>query len=137
MKKKTVIACLLTGWLLAGGAFAQIKKGKARPLETKIWMRNVNGPFCTDLGKLLKEGPADDKAWAKATEDAQLLSEAGHVLMADGRCPDAVWADAAKQLREGSEAVLKALEAKDAADARNQFAKVTGACKACHSAHRK
>jgi len=136
MKKSITIASMI-GCLLLAGAFAQIKKGKARPLETKIWMRNVNGPFCTDLGKLLKEGPADDKAWAKATEDAQLLSEAGHVLMADGRCPDAAWADAAKQLREGSEALLKALEAKDVAAARDQFAQVTGACKACHSAHRK
>lgn len=117
---------------------AQVAKGKTRPLETKTWMKSVNGPQCTNLVKTLKAGPADDKAWADVVMNAQMLNEAGHVLMADGRCPDKAWLDAAAKLREGSEAVLKAAESKNteaAMDALNNS--ILASCKGCHSVHRK
>jgi len=57
--------------------------------------------------------------------------------MDDGRCPDADWANAAKQLREGSAAVLAKSEAKDAAGAQEAFKAVTGSCGACHKVHKK
>jgi hypothetical protein len=95
--------------LFLGSMEAQIQKGKTRPLETKIWMRCVNGPQCTSLAKLLQAGFTDDKSWQEARTNAEMLAESGHVLMADGRCPDATWANATKDLSEGSEAVLKAL----------------------------
>jgi cytochrome c556 len=60
-----------------------------------------------------------------------------YLLMDDGRCPDAVWAGAAKDLREGSAAVLAAAEKKDVESAREAFKKVTGACAACHKEHKK
>ena len=63
--------------------------------------------------------------------------ESGHVLMADGRCPDAVWAGASKQLRESSAAVLAAVEVKNATEAKTAFAGVLGACGTCHTAHKK
>jgi len=139
MKNKLFLCTAATSALLliwgASGS-AQIKQGKTRPLETKMWMKGVNGPHCSALKKVLDAGPADDEAWAAAKMHAQLLNEAGHVLMADGRCPDAVWADASKQLREGSDAVLKAIEAKNVADARSSFQGVLGACKTCHGAHK-
>ncbi len=116
---------------------AQVAKGKTRPMETKILMKAVNGPQCTNLAKALKAGPADDKAWADIVMNAQMLNEAGHILMADGRCPDKAWADASAKLREGSEAVLKAAETKNtqaAMDALNNS--VLASCKGCHSVHR-
>jgi cytochrome c556 len=126
--------------LVAAASFqlaGQISKGKSRPLETKIWMKSVNGPFCTNLGKILKAGPADDKAWADVVLNAQMLSEAGHVLMADGRCPDKAWADASKQLQEGADAVLKAAGDKNTEAAMNAFNNsVLASCKGCHSVHR-
>ncbi len=100
-------------------------------------MKNVNGPHCSALGKLLKAGPADDKEWEQAKVHAEMLNEAGHVLMADGRCPDAAWADGAKQLRETSEALLKDVADKNAAGGQANFQKLLGACKTCHSAHKK
>lgn len=117
---------------------AQVKKGKTRPLQTRHWMRGVQGPACSALGNLLKDpGPADDKAWDMAAQHAEILNESSYVLMADGRCPDATWADGAKQLREGSEAVLKAIEAKNFADAKAAFGNLTKGCGTCHSAHKK
>ena len=123
--------------LVAAVAAAQVQKGKTRPLETKIWMKTINGPQCSALGKLLKAGPGDEKEWEQAKTNAEMLNEAGHVLMADGRCPDAVWADGAKQLREVSESILKDIADKNATSAQANFQKLLGACKTCHTAHRK
>lgn len=116
---------------------AQIQKGKTRPLETKVWMKAVNQNHCGALAKQLKEGIADDKGWADAALHAQMLSESGHVLMADGRCPDKAWADASKQLREASEATLASVTAKNLEQARTDFQGVLASCKGCHSVHRK
>jgi cytochrome c556 len=66
-----------------------------------------------------------------------MMAESFHVLMANSRCPDATWADETKELREGSEAVLRALDAKDAAGAQKEFQRVAASCKACHTAHKK
>lgn len=127
-------ACILAASL---PMIAQVSKGKTRPMETKILMKAINGPQCSALAKALKAGPADDKAWADIVMNAQMLNEAGHVLMADGRCPDKAWADASAKLREGSEAVLKAAESKDAAAAMDALNNgVLASCKGCHSVHR-
>jgi cytochrome c556 len=126
--------------MMAFAAFtsAQVKKGKTRPLQTKHWMRGVQGPTCGALSNLLKDpGPADDKAWDMAAQHAEILNESSHVLMVDGRCPDAAWADGAKQVREGSEAVLKAIEAKNVAEAKAAFSNLTKGCGTCHAAHKK
>jgi hypothetical protein len=133
--KRMVIVCLLG---VAALAFAQVQKGKTQPLLTKQWMRGVNGPHCSALNNLLKEpGPADEKAWEMAAQHAAILNESSHVLMADGRCPDGTWAQAAKQLRQSSGAVIKAVEGRNAAEARSAFAGVLESCKTCHAAHKK
>ena len=119
-------------------AQAQIKKGKTRPAATKYLMRGVVRPSCASLGKLLKEGPADDKAWDTVACHAACLSEMSFALMDDGRCPDGVWAKAAtKNLREGAAAVLAASESKDLDAANAAFKTLTGSCSACHKAHKK
>jgi hypothetical protein len=116
---------------------AQISKGKERPLTTKQWMKAVHGAHCGAIKKGLEAGPADDKAWAEVALHAAMMNESSHVLMADGRCPDSVWAGACKTLGEGSAAVLAAVEAKDAAAGLEAFKGMTAACGACHKAHKK
>ena len=86
---------------------------------------------------MLKEsGPADDKAWETVACHASCLNEMSHLLMDDGRCPDGVWAGAAKDLREASASVLDAADKKDLDAAKAAFTKVTGACATCHKAHK-
>ena len=116
---------------------AQVKKGKTRLAQTKQLMSGLVQPQCAAVGKGTKEAPTDDKAWASLATSAALLNEAGHLLMDDGRCPDADWANAAKVLRESSAAVLAKVEAKDAAGAATEFKKLTESCGACHKAHKK
>lgn len=138
MKKRLSFAVVmgLTA-VLTINATAQVKKGKTRALTTKHMMSGLVKPNCAGLGEALKTAPADDKAWEDLTIKAALLNEASYLLMDDGRCPDGEWAGAARTLREGTEAVLAKLEAKDAAGAQEAFKGVTASCAACHKAHKK
>lgn len=128
-------AILTTQWETVS---AQKTKGKTRTAQTKYLMRGIMQPNCAALGQALKgDGPADDKAWDNAACNASCLNEMSFLLMDDGRCPDGVWAEAAKTtLRDGSAEVLVAVEAKDLAAAQAAFKNLTGACAACHKAHK-
>ncbi|MBM3796172.1 MAG: hypothetical protein FJW31_19415 [Acidobacteria bacterium] len=133
MMTVAVAALALTGWQVA----AQVSKGKTRPLETKTWMKTINGPHCSAAAKMLKGAPADDKEWADLVVHGQMLSEAGHVLMADGRCPDKAWADASKQLQDGGTALASAAAAKNVDEAKAALNNsVLASCKGCHSLHK-
>lgn len=117
-------------------AEGQKTKGKTRPAATKQLMGGISGPNCGSLAKLLKDGPADDKGWATAAQNAALLNELSYILMEDGRCPDKVWKGAAETLRGCSAKVLEAAEAKDLEAAKGAFKKMLGACSTCHKAHK-
>jgi hypothetical protein len=116
---------------------AQVKKGKTRSASTKQLMAGLVKPNCAGLGEALKAAPADDKAWEALATQAALLNESSYLLMDDGRCPDGVWAGAAKTLREGSTELLAKIEAKDYAAAQTAFQSVTKSCGECHKAHKK
>jgi len=116
---------------------AQVK-GKSRPLTTKQLMSGLIKPQFTAAGEAVKgSGPADDKAWDAAATSAALLNEAAHLMMDDGRCPDATWADAAKALNAASKTAIERIAAKDAAGAREALGAVGKACGACHAVHHK
>ena len=131
-----LLAAVAVSLVLWETAPAQVTKGKKRPAATKYLMRGINQTHCAALAKMLKDGPANDKAWDTAACHAACLNEMGHLLMDDGRCPDKVWLGAAKDLREGSAAVAAAAEKKDLEAARTAFKAVTNACAACHTAHK-
>ena len=139
MTKKSlwVAVPLLSVALCTLVAVGQVTKGKSRPLLTKQLMGGLVNPNCKSLGAGLKEAPADDKAWEALATNAALLNEAGHILMADGRCPDGDWAGAAKTLQDCSAVLVGKIEAKDAAGAQGAFKALTEACAACHKAHKK
>ncbi len=138
MKKCLLVGVpLLAVTMLSLAAVGQVTKGKSRPLLTKQLMGGLVQPNCKNLGAGLKEAPADDKAWEALATNAALLNEAGHVLMADGRCPDGEWAQAAKTLQECSEVLVGKIEAKDVEGAQGAFKAMTAACAACHKAHKK
>ena len=129
------LACL---GLIFAPASAQIKKGKDRPALTKQLMKGIMGPNCGGLKKSLSgDGPADEKAWALAAQQAACMNEMSYVLMQDSRCPDKIWADAAtKALRGGTADILAAIEKKDATAASAAFGATLKACAACHSKHK-
>ncbi len=123
---------------VAGVLHAQVKQGKTRPAKTGHLMKGIVKPNCDALKKGLEAAPADDKTWASLAVNAGVLNESSYTLMDDGRCPDAVWADATtKMLRAGSADLIKAIEAKDHAAAKAAFGSLTKSCKTCHDAHKK
>jgi hypothetical protein len=120
--------------LLAGEAAAQKVKGKTRPATTKQLMKGLVAPTCGDLKKLLEEKEVN---WETVGVKAAVLSEGGHLLMDDGRCPDGDWAKACKAIQESAAAILEAADKKDAEGANNAFKKLTGeGCAACHKVHK-
>lgn len=131
-----VLAVAFAAASLLTTADAQKTKGKTRAAQTKYLMRGILKPNCGGLGQLLKAASKTDEQWDTAACHAACMSEMGHLLMADGRCPDGVWAGAAKALREGADAALAAIEAKDVAAANAAFKTATGSCAACHKAHK-
>lgn len=143
MKRWTTLLCaaaVLVGLnVYFATASAQVTKGKSRPAATKHLMKGIVFPNCAALGKALKDkGPTDDKAWEAAAAQAACLNEASFLLMDDGRCPDGVWAKAAKTtLREGSAKLMAAIDKKDLAGAQAAFKATTQSCKACHTKHKK
>jgi hypothetical protein len=136
-KRTTVVLTLSAICLFSVSAVAQVQQGKTRVLKTKQLMKGLVVANCGAIGEGLKAGPADDKAWEDLATKAALLNEASYILMDDGRCPDAVWSDATKSLRDGSAALLVKLEAKDTAGAQDALKTMTQSCAACHKAHKK
>lgn len=139
MMKKFLSLAVVLGLItaLSVNAATQIKKGKTRPLTTKQLMSGLVKPQCADLGEAMKTAPTDDKGWEALATRAALLNEVSYILMDDDRCPDADWAAAAKTLREGTDALLAKIEAKDAAGVQEAFKGATASCAACHKAHKK
>lgn len=137
MKKVALLVAVIVALAGVSAAVAQVQKGKTRAALTKQIMAGIVQVNCAALGKGTKEAPPDDKAWAALATNAALLNEAGYLLMDDGRCPDGVWAGAAKSLQTASAAVLAKIEAKDLEGAAAEFKKVTETCAACHKAHKK
>lgn len=134
----SAVAVASLGLLLTAQSWGQVKQGKSRPLKTKHLMAGVVLANCGALGKAVNAGaPADDKAWDALAQNAELLNESSEILMSDGRCPDATWAGATKSLREATETMLKAIDAKNIDQAKAAFPPITMACKSCHTAHRK
>jgi hypothetical protein len=129
----TILAMILVTVPVTG----QVKQETTRPLTTKQLMAGLNGPNCSALGKGLKAGPADEEAWENLALNAALLNEASYILIADGRCPGADWADAATVLREESQKVLNDIDARNLEGARAAFAAMTKSCGACHSKYKK
>jgi cytochrome c556 len=123
--------------MLSVSAIAQVKKGKTRLLTTKQLMGGLVKPHATAIGDGLKTAPADDKAWAELATKVALLNEASYTMMDDGRCPDDVWANACKALREGTATALAKIEAKDLAGAQDAMKAASASCGTCHKAHKK
>ena len=74
---------------------AEVTKGNSRAAATKYLMKGILVANCGPLGKMLKAGISDEKAWDTAACHAACMNEMAHILMADGRCPDGVWAGTA------------------------------------------
>ena len=137
-KFKLIIPVLIgiAGFLIYSESVeAQKTKGKTRPALTKQLMKGFVAANCGDLSKALK---AEEVKWDDVALRAAMLSEAGYLLLDDGRCPDGDWAKASKALQLHGQEVIDASEKKDLEAAKAAFGKLTAeGCAVCHKAHKK
>lgn len=114
------------------------KKGKTRPLTTAQMMSGLVKPQLVALKGLVEEGKKVDgeEGWKAVSTSIALLNESGHMMMEDGRCPDKIWADACKVLREATEEGLKKAAQKDVDGVRASLEGVLASCKGCHAEHK-
>jgi len=125
--------------LFLGGALLTVARAAPGPRIATVGnlMRGINGPNCGALAKELK-GELNDATKKSMLQHAAMLNEAGHLLMENKRCPDAVWAGACKALRDNSAIISEKVKAGDQAGAQTAFKALTSqGCGACHKAHRK
>jgi len=129
------LAVMIT--LLTNPGSAQVKQGKTRPATTEAIMKGLTKPQSTMVKDQLKDGPASDEQWEELAMHAALLNEISYLLMDDGRCPDAIWADAAsKTMRQASADLINAAQARNLEHARTAFGAMMKSCKACHEKHK-
>lgn len=109
--------------------------GKTRVASTEQLMEGLVNVNCGALAKQLK---SESPNWKKVGLYAAMLNESGHALMADGRCPDKVWAGSCKALKTHSATLIAKAKAKDINGVNNAFKSLTTqSCVACHNVHRK
>lgn len=99
-------------------------------------MEGVCKPNMNRIMASAAKAPGTDSEWHQLGVSAALMNEIGHVLMEAGRCPDAVWAQGAAELRAASAAISAAVEARDPAALKEHAPKVGASCKTCHDVHK-
>src|SRR5579885_1265118 len=135
--------------VLAGLVFAQ--NSQYQELATiKQIMAATQGPAMNALVAFNKAGgPKDDKEWEQAGADAAVLAETSQLLLMGARPAheavkqpengDArdVWVKSSQRLQTAALASAKAAEAKDLDAWKASVNQLGGACRSCHTIHRK
>lgn len=141
--KRAFVAGVALVWL-AGVVLVNARDGQTAPAPKKKKSRAatvhqlMEGLVSVNCSALKKALDADAPDWKQVQLRAALLNEAGFLLLADGRCPDATWAKAARALQTHSVEVIEAARKSDKDAALAAFKKLTSnGCAACHKVHRK
>ena len=139
VRKPSRLPLALLALALVAASFAPAvaqKKGKTRPLTTKQMMAGLVKPQLVALQKAAKAGPESDEDWAAIATAAALLNESGHLMMADDRCPDAIWKQGCEELKSATKTILEDVRKKDADLLAEHASLVTKSCKTCHTEHK-
>ncbi len=104
------------------------------PNAEVVW-KSVGTVYTKDGVEETKPETVDD--WYKVESSATALTEAGNLLMMDGRAKDkAHWMDRSKALREAGDSLRKAAQAKDSALVFERGGYLFDACQGCHFEYR-
>jgi hypothetical protein len=89
------------------------------------------------LGKVEEIQPRTDEDWLNVEQAATVLTEAGNLLMMEGRAKDTgPWMDRARALREAGASLHQAAKARDVAAVFERGGHLFDACQGCHFAYR-
>lgn len=112
----------------------QVMHGMVIPNADVVW--KASGWVYTASG-VEERKPKNEDEWIAVEASATTLTEAGNLLMMEGRAKDgAKWIEYSTALREAGAAVHKAAVAKDVEGVFTQGGVLFEACQGCHFAYR-
>jgi hypothetical protein len=89
------------------------------------------------VGHVEEIQPRTDEQWLAVEASATVLTEAGNLLMMEGRAKDtARWIERARALREAGASVHEAAKARDVAALFERGGRLFDACQGCHFEYR-
>ncbi len=89
------------------------------------------------VGHVEERQPKDDEEWLGVEAAATILTEAGNLLMMEGRAKDqGPWMDRARALREAAASIHQAAKARDVAAVFVRGGYLFDACQGCHFQYR-
>ena len=89
------------------------------------------------VGKVEEIQPRTDEDWLNVEQSATVLTEAGNLLMMEGRAKDTgPWMERARALREAGASLHQAAKARDVAAVFERGGHLFDACQGCHFAYR-
>jgi hypothetical protein len=102
--------------------------------ETRLLMEGLAHANFRGLERILKQQPADDKAWVFARGQALLIAETGNLLML--RPPhnqgEAVWFARAMELRSAAKQLAETISKRDYEASKTGLAQLASNCNNCH-----
>jgi hypothetical protein len=89
------------------------------------------------VGKVVEIQPHTDEEWLAVEQSATVLTEAGNLLMMEGRAKDTgPWMERARALREAGASLHEAAKARDVAAVFERGGHLFDACQGCHFEYR-
>jgi hypothetical protein len=112
----------------------EVMHGMVIPNAEVVWA--ASGSIVTAKG-VEERRPKSEDEWVDVEASATTLTEAGNLLMMEGRAKDnGRWMDRARALREAGAAVHKAAKAKDVDGLFEKGGELFEACQGCHFDYR-
>ena len=112
----------------------EVMHGMVIPHAQVVW--GASGTIYTAAG-IEERKPKSNDEWLAVEASATTLTEAGNLLMMEGRAKDnGRWMDRARALREAGDGVRKAAKAQDVAALFERGGYLFDACQGCHFDYR-
>jgi hypothetical protein len=114
-------------------AFAQQPPTPTPVATTAEIMRGVVVPTSNAVFEAAGQAPQTDAAWAALRMQALILAESGNLLMVGKRARDGrEWMQRSAALRDAAEAIVKAVDARNAVRLAEMSDQTYDTCEQCH-----
>ncbi|MSV28878.1 MAG: hypothetical protein EXQ52_09060 [Bryobacterales bacterium] len=129
-----IAACKASPPIKAVSTLEEVMHHMVIPNAQVIW-KSV-GTIYT-VGKVEEIQPRNDEDWLAVEQSATVLTEAGNLLMMEGRAKDTGrWMERARALREAGASLHQAAKARDVAAVFERGGNLFDTCQGCHFEYR-
>jgi hypothetical protein len=129
-----VVGCRSTTPIKAVSTLEEVMHHMVIPNAQVVW-KSVGTIYTTDHVEEIQ--PRTDEEWLNVEASATVLTEAGNLLMMEGRALDnGHWMERARALREAGASVHEAAKARNASAVFERGGVLFDACQGCHFEYR-